>query len=280
MSNTAKRIISAFVLLGIVFFCLWKGRFATLNFILVAGILSIDEICQNLLNHKRNSIPYILNQLLFISGYIFISYIENVPGIYQVAVNITVLLDALLLFFLFQNRTSSEKLFAYLKDALLFQVLPTLLILFPMLSLTYILSFGDWVQWLLIFFMANFGMDTGAWFFGRKFGKRKLWEAVSPKKTIEGTIGGVFTGATLAFIYTWVVFGKFPPIVFYVLFGLIAASSQLGDLFQSKLKRIADIKDSSGLIPGHGGVYDRLDSMLFSVPLFAILLTYLVAQVK
>lgn len=279
MSNTAKRVLSALVLLAIVFFCMWRGRFATLNFVLVAGVLSIDEICRNLLSHDRKSIPYVLNQLLFIIGFIFVSYVENVPGIYLVAVNVTVILDVLLLFFLFQKRESSEELFKYLKGAILFQVLPALLILFPMLSLTYIFSFESWVNWLLIFLMANFGMDTGAWFFGRKFGKRKLWEAVSPKKTVEGTVGGVFTGATLAYIYTWVAFGKFPPFTFYLVFGLIAASSQLGDLFQSKLKRIADIKDSSGLIPGHGGVYDRIDSMLFSVPIFALLLSYFSTRV-
>lgn len=279
MSNTAKRIISAVVMLAIVFFCIWRGRFATLNFILVAGVLSIDEICRNLLEHKRASVPYLLNQLAFIGGYVFVSYIENIPSMYMIAVNVTLLLDIILLYFLFQNRPSSEKLFDFLRRSWLFQIIPTILILFPLLSLTYIFSFNEWIHWLIIFLLANFGMDTGAWFFGRKFGKRKLWEAVSPKKTVEGTVGGVFTGATLAFVYTWITFKNLPPYYFYFIFAFIAAASQLGDLFQSKLKRIANIKDSSGLIPGHGGVYDRIDSMLFSVPIFTTFLKFLTTTV-
>lgn len=275
MSNTALRIISALIIMAMVSICLWLGRYATLGFVLLAGVLSIDEICRNLLKKERSSLQYILNQFVFIGGYVFVSYVENIPGMYKIAVNFTLILDIFLLFFLFQQRDASEKLFKFLQTAWLFQAVPTILILFPLLSLTYIFSFNDWIHWLLIFLMANFGMDTGAWFFGRKFGKKKLWEAVSPKKTVEGTVGGVFTGATLAFVYTWAAFGKLPPITFYFAFAFIAAASQLGDLFQSKLKRIADIKDSSGLIPGHGGVYDRIDSMLFSVPIFTSLLHYL-----
>ena len=182
MSNTAKRIFSAVVMLAIVIFCLWRGRFATLNFILLAGILCIDEICRNLLEHNRTSIPYLLNQLFFISIYVFVSYVENIPNMYTIAVNITLLLDGLLLYFLFQNRPSSERLFEFLRSSWIFQIIPTILVLFPLLSLTYILSFKEWIHWLMIFLTANFGMDTGAWFFGRKFGKHKLWEAVSPKK--------------------------------------------------------------------------------------------------
>lgn len=276
MSNTAKRIISAIVIMGIVFFCIWKGRFSTLTFTLVAGILSIDEICRNLLEHKRFSIPYLLNQAAFTGPYIFISYIENLPGYYFVAINLALVLNVFLMIFLFQTRPASEKLFNYLKGSYFFQILPALLILFPVLSLTYLYGVQNWVTWLIIFFFVNFGMDTGAWFFGRTFGKRKLWEAVSPKKTIEGTVGGIFTGAILAYLYAYVSFGKLLPFYIIIVFALIAAASQLGDLFQSKLKRIADIKDSSGLIPGHGGVYDRIDSLLFSVPIFAVLLPWFI----
>ena len=116
--------------------------------------------------------------------------------------------------------------------------------------------------------LVTYGMDTGAWFFGKNFGKKKLWKKVSPNKTIEGFFGGMFTSALIGscglFLY-----GTTPTALIAIVFGLCGGVSQLGDLLESKLKRQAKIKDSSNLIPGHGGFYDRVDSLFFWVPFFS-----------
>ncbi len=101
--------------------------------------------------------------------------------------------------------------------------------------------------------------------------KHKLWEAVSPKKTIEGLVGGVFFSVLFTSIF-WNQFVEEVTPVTVAFFIFLALCAQVGDLAQSKLKRQFEIKDSSSLIPGHGGVYDRVDSLLFVSPLYAFYL--------
>ncbi len=114
-------------------------------------------------------------------------------------------------------------------------------------------------------------MDAGAWLSGTLFGKTKLWVAVSPKKTVEGLIGGMIISALLGTTYWSIAQGK-PTILLAILFLALALLSQLGDLVQSKIKRQVGIKDSSSLIPGHGGVYDRIDSLVFVTPFYLLLI--------
>jgi phosphatidate cytidylyltransferase len=132
----------------------------------------------------------------------------------------------------------------------------------------------DWRQVLVLLFVVTFGMDTGAWFFGKNFGKRKLWPEVSPNKTVEGLFGGMFTSALLGGVFWYIFFSDLSLIVIFI-FALCGAISQVGDLIQSKIKREYAIKDSSALIPGHGGVYDRIDSLIFLSPFFIIVVRYL-----
>jgi phosphatidate cytidylyltransferase len=110
--------------------------------------------------------------------------------------------------------------------------------------------------------------DTAQYYSGRAFGTRPLAPAISPKKTVEGAVGGVICGAL--FMATALTF-VFPatPIVVRVLLGLVIVFLGIaGDLFESRLKRVAKLKDSSDLIPGHGGVLDRIDALLFAIPVF------------
>jgi phosphatidate cytidylyltransferase len=110
--------------------------------------------------------------------------------------------------------------------------------------------------------------DTAQYYTGRAFGRRPLAPTISPKKTVEGAIGGVIFGAL--FMAAGISF-VFPatPIVVRVLLGLVIVFLGIaGDLFESRLKRVAGIKDSSTLIPGHGGVLDRIDALLFAIPVF------------
>jgi phosphatidate cytidylyltransferase len=116
--------------------------------------------------------------------------------------------------------------------------------------------------------------DTAQYYTGRAFGRRLLAPAISPKKTVEGAIGGfVFGGLLLAVVGAWWLPGF--PIGFRALLGVaIVALGIAGDLFESMLKRSAGVKDSSALIPGHGGVLDRIDALLFAAPVYYIVLKY------
>jgi phosphatidate cytidylyltransferase len=117
--------------------------------------------------------------------------------------------------------------------------------------------------------------DTAQYYAGTLFGRRPLAPVVSPKKTVEGAIGGFIVGpAAGAALAGWALPGTPWFVAALVAFGLVVAGI-VGDLFESLLKRSAGAKDSSALIPGHGGVLDRIDGYLFAGPIFFLYLRYL-----
>jgi phosphatidate cytidylyltransferase len=125
---------------------------------------------------------------------------------------------------------------------------------------------GMW--WVLIVLPAVWLADSGAYFVGRAFGKRKFSPRLSPKKTWEGYIGGVVVGtfgtALLAFIWNLIEPGVMTPLQGGLIGLIISVITPLGDLGASMVKRQFGVKDSSNLIPGHGGVFDRIDSWLWA----------------
>lgn len=129
--------------------------------------------------------------------------------------------------------------------------------------------------WVLLFSMLMIWvMDSGAYFAGRRFGQRKLALHVSPGKTWEGVAGGIVLALIVSAVVWWIWAGQLeqqPGLAVFVVFSsLIAALSVYGDLFESLLKRQVGIKDSGKILPGHGGVLDRIDSLLLAMPLFWI----------
>lgn len=124
---------------------------------------------------------------------------------------------------------------------------------------------------LLYVFILVWATDTGAYFVGRSMGKRKLAPKVSPGKTLEGFIGGVIVAVVISFIayFTGFISINLTSFIMSSLFAIFA--SALGDLTESMFKREAGIKDSGNLIPGHGGILDRIDSLTAAVPIFAAL---------
>jgi phosphatidate cytidylyltransferase len=121
---------------------------------------------------------------------------------------------------------------------------------------------------ILMVMAITFGADTGAYFAGRFLGRHKLYEKISPKKTIEGAVGGVATGILAAYIAKTFFpgLGNLTTVDVLILGGGGAIAGMLGDLFESMVKRAHGVKDSGTLIPGHGGVLDRIDALLFVGP--------------
>ena len=121
--------------------------------------------------------------------------------------------------------------------------------------------------------MLVWAADSGAYFSGRAFGKRKLAPKVSPGKSWEGVVGGLITALVLAFVFIHfsgdALVGERSISRFVILSVATVAISVLGDLTESMFKRESGVKDSSQLIPGHGGVLDRIDSLTAAVPFFS-----------
>lgn len=118
--------------------------------------------------------------------------------------------------------------------------------------------------WILVLLLAVWAYDTGAYFVGRRFGRRRFLTHISPSKTYAGLVGGVLASvAVTALLLAGL--GR-APVDGVVLGALIAFAAQAGDLAESMLKRAAGAKDSGRLIPGHGGILDRVDSFLFAAP--------------
>lgn len=130
--------------------------------------------------------------------------------------------------------------------------------------------------WLFLPLIATFATDVGGFFFGQFFGRRKLAPEVSPAKTVEGAIGGLALSFVIVFAVTrlvsttWYDLSVWDALLFSL---LVSSASQLGDLVESLIKRALKAKDSGSFLPGHGGVLDRMDSLLFAVPITYLFLS-------
>ena len=137
---------------------------------------------------------------------------------------------------------------------------------------------GAYLVWLI--FISSWGCDTCAYCSGMLLGKHKLAPVLSPKKSIEGAVGGTLGAALLGLLFGWV-FGGYmnelmnPKAACVIACGIAAVISQIGDLAASAIKRNHNIKDYGHLIPGHGGILDRFDSMIFTAPAIYFALTFL-----
>lgn len=136
------------------------------------------------------------------------------------------------------------------------------------------LEHGNWLVWFAI--IAAWASDTFAYFIGKRFGKHKF-SKVSPKKSIEGCIAGVVGAVIVALIYTYAVNEitslNFSYIYITIITAILSIIGQIGDFAASSIKRYVDVKDYSNLIPGHGGMLDRIDSLMFLSPFAYVFLT-------
>jgi phosphatidate cytidylyltransferase len=256
--------------MAIVFFCIYWGTASLTMMMLCFGVLIIDEVYCNILSRNRLEVYYFVTQGIFVAPYLVYNFSRFLTIPSEVTMYTALAVNIVLLAYLFFIDIKSN-LIKSVREWVPFLI--AIMVLLPWLNISLLYRYENWRSLIFIMLLINFGMDTGAWFFGKKFGKRKLWEKVSPKKTIEGLIGGALCSSILGSL-AWNYFvGDISPYLI-ILFSLLGILSQFGDLIQSKIKRQTDVKDASGLIPGHGGVYDRLDSLLFLSPFFVIMVNF------
>lgn len=141
----------------------------------------------------------------------------------------------------------------------------------PFCASLYVLH-SNGVAWIFMFILVIAAADSGAYFTGKSIGRRKMLPRLSPNKTIEGLFGGLVLAVIVATIFLFYMdLSVMQYIAMVAISALIAVVSVVGDVFESMMKRIAGIKDSGNILPGHGGVLDRLDGYMPALPVFVVL---------
>ena len=146
---------------------------------------------------------------------------------------------------------------------------------FPLAALILLRGEPDGIIWIFFLVLIVFLGDAAAFYVGTYFGRHKLHPAISPGKTIEGAIGGLVANLIVAFVFKTVFLPDLSTFLVLVFAPAVGVVGQLGDLFESELKRISGIKDSGNILPGHGGILDRIDALLFAAPLAYFFKVYL-----
>ncbi|OGQ57453.1 MAG: hypothetical protein A3J24_04735 [Deltaproteobacteria bacterium RIFCSPLOWO2_02_FULL_53_8] len=180
---------------------------------------------------------------------------------------------AVFIFFIYGMRTATDFKSASIDIA--FRTLGVIYIAIPFSHLIFLRALPDGRWWMLFLFIVIWANDTFAFAVGKTVGRRKLAVLISPGKTVEGAVGGVAGGAVLALVYAYFMGLGLSMVYVAAIAIIIGIVGIIGDLAESALKRGAGIKDSGSLIPGHGGVLDRIDSLIFPIPALYYILAYL-----
>ncbi|ATF09983.1 phosphatidate cytidylyltransferase [Candidatus Enterovibrio altilux] len=168
-------------------------------------------------------------------------------------------------------------------DSTFFQQIFSVLTLLPFLWSVLLLRASDYhvhpylgAKLVLLVCLLVWSADIGAYFTGKHFGKRKIAPSVSPNKTVEGLVGGLIASVLVTTVTATTISIPFSSIYILCIIALITSfASVLGDLTESMFKRVAGVKDSGSILPGHGGILDRIDSLTAAFPIFTVLYFWL-----
>lgn len=259
------RFLSGLLYVFIVLVTLFTSRDWFIGLLFVLAIITLNEFL------RLVSLKGIIAYIILIVSFYFISYQEFNPIITivllaaSILVNLFLIRDVLLL-----NRLSLFNKRRYF--CIIFYIISG----FVFLSLIPSIGSDFSPNILISVFLLIWANDSFAYLIGKGFGKRKLKESISPKKTVEGFLGGIIGALIVSFFIAK--YSELYSISIWIIIAiLIAILGTIGDLIQSKFKREAGVKDSGKLMPGHGGLYDRLDSIIFTSPFiyaFIIVLDY------
>ena len=269
MKEILVRTISGVLYISIIVFAMFTSREWFMGLFFILALITMSEFLK--LVHLTSYLAY----FLLAGAFYFLSY----HVLEDNAVYLFLILSVFVNLFLFRDvmKTSKIPMFKVKKYiAVVFYVISG----FVFLTLIPVIDGGFVPELIVSVFIIMWANDTFAFLIGKNFGKHKLLERISPKKTIEGFIGGL-AGALLAgFIiftviksYNLIDFEKYNLWVWLCMAIVVSVFGTIGDLIQSKFKRQAGVKDSGIIMPGHGGMYDRLDSILYTSPfVYAFLL--------
>ncbi len=271
LQKFAVRTIVALIFGPLVLFSMWKGGYVLLGLVLLVSTLSYWEFVR-LAVHKGAHAQLIPGELLAAASVftLFFNPALLVP-VFFIAITIILFIE------IYRKKGSPVlNLSATIFGGLFFSLLFGSFILIHTLGSIHNIESVEIGQWILLLILSTWACDSAAMIFGSYFGRHKLMPRISPNKTVEGTVAGFLLGIVAAYMcHIWFVDDLSP--LHSMAIGAIGGSfGQYGDLFESMLKRDADVKDSSNLIPGHGGMMDRFDSLTMSAPIMYLYLVYIV----
>ncbi|MCF7802926.1 MAG: phosphatidate cytidylyltransferase [Candidatus Marinimicrobia bacterium] len=265
MSEAIQRITVSIIGIPLILAAIWFGQYYFLAFVAAVALLGLSELFS--MAKTLDIVPSRFIGGIATLGILWAFYIGT-P-----ALIITILISATLLSLFLEMVTTSEQPLQNV-SVTLFGLLYLGVGAGSMIGIRESGVFNDYIftgQLVILIFAGVWICDTVAYFLGIRFGKHRLFEKVSPKKSVEGAVAGLL--GAMAFVFG-VYFSELVPGITLrmavILAIIIGISGQAGDLMESWLKRRTDIKDSSSLIPGHGGVLDRFDSLLVVSPLIFI----------
>lgn len=267
ISRVISAVLAGLIVLGLSYF---GGREGIYLVITAAVILGVREYSRMVF--RRDAVPASVFYLFWSMSILFYASMVDHHGLgllWFALTNVAFLSGCL---WLTRNRVSNEILLPTLGLGTFGMILCVLLPNFAV----QITKLSDGPQWFLFLLLVVFFGDTFAYFGGRFLGRRKLMPQISPSKTVEGSISGLLGSAVAGVAHTQISLPHVPVvqcILFCLACGMVAQS---GDLLMSLIKRVAHVKDSGGLMPGHGGILDRLDGVFISCPLvyaFALYVT-------
>jgi len=273
MNNFQTRLLSGIVYIAILCLGILVNELSAHILFLSLSFLALREyrtISKKSLDTPRYYISFILGIHIYIYFNLdfFNAYFPSIGFSDKsfVTLNIGLLFYLEMILLLINYKTQASKHILTSIFSYVYSVLPFALAV----PFSKVYNIGDYngysVLYVFIFIWAS---DTFAYLVGRKFGKNKLFEAVSPKKTWEGFIGGGILTVLLGVVISLLTDENMLAMSILALLAFIFGS--IGDLIQSTFKRTVDIKDSSNLIPGHGGILDRLDSFIFAMPIIYLI---------
>lgn len=262
LSNLQQRVIAAVIAVPFLLFCVLYSDYTFLVLFLVIGILAQLEFYK-LVGSISDNLPLTFyGTFCGVVMHVLTFFIEKGDLAYQYYYILSPLLT--LIFFIKLYKSKDEKPFkniAYTFLGIIYVALP-----FTLLTvLAYIKNDTYDPNIVLGCLFLLWASDSGAYFAGTKFGKTKLFERVSPKKSWEGSIGGMITAMVVATIISRY-YTNYSAFQWYAIGIIIVIAGTYGDLVESLFKRSINIKDSADTIPGHGGFLDRFDGLLLSIP--------------
>ncbi|WP_297174812.1 phosphatidate cytidylyltransferase [uncultured Porphyromonas sp.] len=278
MSTFTTRLISGTVYVALIVLALtlplvW-GLWILLSFFAVAGIIEFNHL-------TRVNQTYIFRIVLDCAAAVWLLYATAQYGM-AISHGLAIFLPYLLYLLYVVCRSTflpHQAMLPSLSNSLIGQ----LYIAVPLaltIRLTLVVDpFSSMTQFdgllLLAIFIFIWVNDTGAYLVGSRWGKRRLAPSISPKKSVEGSIGGLILVLLSAVVLRLLLFPELSWLRILLIATVVAVFGTIGDLFESSLKRQAGVKDSGKLIPGHGGILDRIDSLLLAVPAVYLLLAFL-----
>lgn len=264
-----KRWITALIALPFLIFLVYTGGVPFTILISVAGLVALWEYYRLVFNGEAGT----LSNVILLWGYgvnvaiIWSTFLVG-PDLSVSIIALNLLVIALISLFRFKvDQTVLGVVIRQLQGVIYIPVLLSFLIL--------IRESTSGMIWIIVLLAVIFAGDTGAYYVGSYLGRHKLSPAVSPGKTIEGSVGGLAANLIVGSVGKTFFLPELPWGLSLLFLLAVGIAGQAGDLFESELKRSSGIKDSGGILPGHGGILDRIDALLFASPVTYIFIRFI-----